>query len=91
MLSRNDTLRAGITKNHKIIEIGPSYNPLTPKAEGWRSYVVDHANRAGLVEKYRNDPSVNLAMIEDVDFVWTGGPLADAVSSEHHGTSWPAM
>lgn len=39
-----------------------------------------------LVEKYRNDPSVDAAKIEDVDFIWTGGPLADAVPVEHHGT-----
>lgn len=86
MPTRDDILRIGITKNQKIIEIGPSYNPLTPKAEGWHSYVVDHADRAGLIEKYRTDPAVNVAKIENVDFVWTEGPLADAVSPEHHGT-----
>src|ERR1700746_895229 len=85
MPNRDDILRTGITKNHKIIEIGPSYNPLTPKAEGWRSYVVDHADRAGLIEKYRKDPSFNIAKIEEVAFVWTEGPLAASVSSEHHG------
>ncbi len=86
MRSREEILRAGITKNDKIIEIGPSYNPLTPKADGWRSYVVDHADRAGLVEKYRTEPSVNVAKIEDVDFVWTGGPLTDSIPAGHHGT-----
>ena len=86
MPTRDDILRTGIAKNHKIIEIGPSYNPLTPKAKGWHSYVVDHTDGAGLIEKYRKDPSVNVGNIEEVDFVWTEGPLAEAVSSKHHGT-----
>ena len=86
MSSRNDILRAGITKNDKVIEIGPSYNPLTPKTDGWRSHVLDHTDRAGLLEKYRNDPSVDMTKIENVDFVWTEGPLAGTVPAEHHGT-----
>jgi hypothetical protein len=86
MSSRDDILRSGITKNDKIIEIGPSYNPLTPKTDGWRSHVLDHTGKAGLVEKYRNDPSVDVTKIENVDFVWADGPLSGAVPAEHHGT-----
>jgi hypothetical protein len=53
MATRDDILRGRITKTDKILEIGPSYSPLAPKADGWRSYVVDHTDRDGLVEKYR--------------------------------------
>jgi hypothetical protein len=49
MPSRDDILRAGVTKTDKIIEVGPSYNPLAPKGNGWHSCVVDHADRAGEV------------------------------------------
>jgi hypothetical protein len=86
MAIRDDMLLAGITKTDKIIEIGPSFSPPTPKAQGWRSYAVDHVDRDGLINKYRNDPSVNVAKIEQVDFVWAEGPLSDAVPAEHHGT-----
>jgi hypothetical protein len=86
MASREEILCEGITKADKIIEIGPSYNPLTPKAEGWRSYIVDHADREGLINKYREVPSVNVANIEPVDFVWTGGAISDSVPAEHRGT-----
>jgi hypothetical protein len=48
--------------------------------------VLDHADRDGLIDKYRHDPSVTVAMIEPVDFVWTQGTLSDAVPLEHHGT-----
>lgn len=86
MADRVATLRQGIEKTDRIIEIGPSFNPLVPKHEGWMVSSVDHADRNGLVEKYRNDPSVNVAMIEPVDFVWTGEALSDSVPPEHHGT-----
>jgi hypothetical protein len=88
MAGRDDMLfaGAGISKTDKIIELGPSFSPLTPKAEGWRSFVVDQADRGGLVSKYSHDPSVNVVKIEPVDFVWTDGPLSDAVPVEHQAT-----
>ena len=86
MPSREELLRAGIKKDHKIIEIGPSYNPLTPKSGGWRSYVVDHTDRDGLINKYRDVSLANVDSIETVDFVWMQGPLSDCVPVEHHGT-----
>jgi hypothetical protein len=86
MASRQDLLRSGITKTDKILEIGPSYNPLAPKAEGWQAYVVDHADRDALINKYGVVPSVDPTMIEDVDFVWTEGALSDCVPAVHHGT-----
>jgi len=86
MASREEILRAGIIKSDKIIEIGPSFNPLTPKRDGWNSFSVDHTDNEGLTDKYRHDPSVNVGLIEQVDFVWTEGKLSDAVPTEHHGT-----
>jgi hypothetical protein len=86
MATREYLLRDRITKTDKILEIGPSYSPLAPKADGWRSYVVDHTDRDGLVEKYRETESVDPAKIEPVDFVWTQGALSDAVPVEHHGS-----
>jgi SAM-dependent methyltransferase len=86
MPNRVEILRDGIARTDKAIEIGPSFNPLVPKSEGWNSRSIDHLDRNGLIEKYRHDPSVNPAMIEAVDFVWTGGALSDVVPVEHHGT-----
>lgn len=70
----------------RIIEIGPSFNPLAPKSEGWNSFSIDHLTRDGLLAKYVGHPGVDLARIEPVDFVWSGGPLSDAVPSEQHGS-----
>lgn len=56
-----------------VLEIGPSYNPITPRAEGFNVTIMDHASREQLVEKYRIHP-VDVSRIEEVDVV--GSDLA---------------
>lgn len=85
MGDRVSLLLSGLSRDSRLIEIGPSYGPLAPKAEGWRTTVVDHADRAALVGKYRGDPSVDSGRIEEVDVVWRGGPLDEAFPSASHG------
>ena len=75
-MSRADMLLASIDRSARIIEIGPSYNPIAPKLDGWNTSTLDHTTRAGLVEKYRGHPGVDVDRIEDVDFVWTRGSIA---------------
>ena len=85
-IDRQDFLLAGLDRSARIIEIGPSYNPIAPKSAGWNTRTLDHATRASLVEKYRGHPGVDVDRIEDVDFVWTSGSMIDAVPSDLHGT-----
>ncbi len=67
------------------LEIGPSYSPLLPKSSGRKIQVVDHASRAELTAKYRSmgltEDKIN--NIEDVDYIWRGGSLVDAVGQSH--------
>jgi hypothetical protein len=49
MLDRVQKLRQPIGKSAQVFELGPSFNPLAPKSEGWRSFVVDP--KAGLSAK----------------------------------------
>jgi SAM-dependent methyltransferase len=79
-------LLVGLTKASKLIEIGPAHNPLVPRSAGWNSFSLDHATRADLITKYAGDSAVDPTRIEEVDFVWHGGSLTDAVPAEHHGT-----
>jgi SAM-dependent methyltransferase len=72
-----------ISKTDKLIEIGPSLNPLAPKADGWHAFSIDHADQDGLRAKYKDDARVDGSKIERVDFVWTSGSLSDAVPAEH--------
>ncbi len=66
------------------LEIGPSYSPLVPKSPGIDIETVDHAPRDELVDKFRAFaiPEDQLALIDDVDHIWTGGSLVDAVGRE---------
>ena len=83
---RQAFLLAGLDRSARLIAIGPSYNPIAPKSAGWDTRTLDHATRASLVEKYRGHRGVDVDRIEDVDFVWTGGSIVDAVPSDLHGT-----
>jgi len=72
---RSGRLLAGLSIEDRLIEIGPSFNPVAAKMAGWKTVVVDHGSRADLVAKYRTAPEVDTTHIEDVDVVWRGGPL----------------
>ena len=68
-MDRKTRILSFLDKAGKGMEIGPSHNPIAPKKEGFDVHIVDHCDRAGLVEKYRPH-GVKLDDIEDVDFVW---------------------
>ena len=77
---RRAVLLEGVAREMRILEVGPSYSPLAPRAEGWNVCVVDHATREELVEKY-SDPAhgVDVSQIEDVDVVWREGRLHEVL------------
>lgn len=72
------------TKEMLLLEVGPSYNPIVTKADGWNIRVVDHATKGELESKYR-EWNVDVSRMEDVDFLWRGGPLHEAIPEELHG------
>lgn len=63
------------------LEIGPSLNPIVPKTSGARVRSVDHTDAATLRAKYADHGGVDVTKIEEVDFVWAGGRLRDAVGA----------
>lgn len=88
MSNRLKRLLKGVTKKHKILEIGPSCNPIAPKAQGWNAWILDHASREDLREKYRRQGRSNelLNKIEEVDFVWSSGPISESIiKKKMHG------
>lgn len=66
------------------LEIGPSYNPIAPKSAGFDVRILDHDTQDGLVAKYRAAglSEAELARIEPVDYVWSGGDIVDAVEPD---------
>jgi 2-polyprenyl-3-methyl-5-hydroxy-6-metoxy-1,4-benzoquinol methylase len=67
-------------KAANALEIGPSYNPILPKKEGYNVVVLDHEDQNGLREKYAKSPAVDVTNIEPVDVVWSSGTLGDAIA-----------
>jgi hypothetical protein len=57
------------------LEIGPSYNPVVPKSTGAKIETIDYTDQAGLIQKYKSEPSVDIRRIEPVDYVSDGKPM----------------
>jgi 2-polyprenyl-3-methyl-5-hydroxy-6-metoxy-1,4-benzoquinol methylase len=74
-------VRTEIGTSATALEIGPSYNPILPKKDGYNVTVLDHDDEAGLIEKYSNLPLVS--NIEPVDLVWQDGPLSLVLRNRH--------
>ena len=85
-MSRADLIRRNYNKSMHLIEIGPSYNPIVPKADGWKTTVIDHANQADLIAKYSAMGLPDTSKIEPVDFVWHDADLTTIVPERLHGT-----
>ena len=85
-MNRNDKILGALDRSMRVLEIGPLSTPIAPKSEGWRTIVVDHTTRDALVEKYGSDPNVDTSRIEEVDVVWSDGPLHESVPRDWHGT-----
>ena len=73
-----------VSREMKILEIGPAYNPIAPRSQGWNSFSLDHATQEELRTKYRGQQLVD--RIEPVDYLWKGGPIETAVPKREHGT-----
>lgn len=80
---RRDVLLRGIDVAAGFgLEIGPSLNPIVPKASGARVRSVDHADASTLRAKYEHHVGVDTSRIEEVDHVWAGGRLRNAVRED---------
>ncbi len=84
-MDRKQKALCGITKSMRGLEIGPSYQPVAAKREGWNVQIVDHIDRESLRKKY-GDCSVDVDAIEEVDFICPDNDFLSAVPKEAHGT-----
>ncbi len=75
-MNRQEKALRHINKAGRGIEIGPSYNPLAPKRDGYHVHIIDHMSQQQLIAKYENH-NVNVNDIEEVDFIWSGQSFAD--------------
>lgn len=82
-MNRNKVLLASIDKSGFGLEVGPSHRPAAPKREGYNVEIVDHLDRDGLIEKYRNH-NLSLDAIEEVDYIWSGQPYEELTGKNNH-------
>jgi SAM-dependent methyltransferase len=76
--SRQEKALTGLDIRGLGLEIGPSHNPIAPKAKGFNIHILDHLSATELKIKYKGH-GLNLDNIEDVDFVWNGEPLSELI------------
>jgi SAM-dependent methyltransferase len=74
-MQRADFLRSLIQTEGTGLEIGPSYNPLLPKRDGYSIRTLDYAGAEELRRKYEHDPHVDAGAIEEVDYVLKDGSI----------------
>ena len=77
--ARKDKLLAGLVQKDNLgLEIGALCRPLLLKEDGPVIY-VDHADTQTLRTKYKDDPSVDVNAIVEVDAVWGSNTLQQAL------------
>ena len=83
---RSAKLLVGIDPLARLLEVGASYSPIAPRSEGWNTKIVDHASRERLVQKYKGIPNLWVDRIEEVDYIWVDGPIAESIPRDSLGT-----
>jgi glycosyltransferase involved in cell wall biosynthesis len=84
-MTRQEVIRGRFNRAMQLIEIGPSYNPVVAKVDGWQTTTIDHASRDDLLKKYRSMGVETADRIEPVDYVWQDGPLTALIPQCMHG------
>jgi SAM-dependent methyltransferase len=83
-MNRKKMLLSMFDSAGKGLEIGPSFNPLVPKSEGYNVEILDHSSAEGLKTKYANAPNVDTNLIEEVDYISDGGSMLKVINMTGH-------
>jgi glycosyltransferase involved in cell wall biosynthesis len=86
IMTREELIRGHFDRTMQLIELGPSYNPIVAKADGWQTTTIDHASQSDLLQKYGSMGVATVDRIEHVDYVWQDGPLTTLIPPSLHGT-----
>jgi len=86
-MDRRTLILRGIDKaGSRGVEIGPFFSPMAPKKDGWNTVVIDFTDGEELrriAAKHPSEAIQKMAVnIEDVDVVWQGQPIDDAVAAK---------
>jgi SAM-dependent methyltransferase len=76
-MDRIAELRKYVTCDMEGIEIGPFFNPLVPKREGFRSISIDVFTQDQLREYAQRDPNISDEKVDEIESVDLIGPAQD--------------
>jgi SAM-dependent methyltransferase len=85
-MDRLERLRAGVSRDADVLEIGPYFNPIAPRREGYRVTTIDIFATEELRHRAAHDPNLGprrVADIEDVDLVGSACDLADLTVAKY--------
>lgn len=82
LINFREQIRSQITLSELGLEIGPSFNPIASKSNGYNVHIIDHLDKDGLIEKYLNHQNTPIENIEDVDYVWNGERYSKLIGNE---------
>jgi len=82
-MDRTERILKLISKSDKGLEIGPSHSPIAPKKDGYNAEIIDHLSKQQLIEQYTGH-GVDLDVIEDVDYVWSGQSYTELTGKRDH-------
>jgi len=81
-MGRSEQLRSMFNAAGKGLEIGPSHNPLMPKAAGFDVEVLDYLGAEDLRKKY-SAAGLDVSAVEEVDFVSDGRSMTEVIGDRH--------
>jgi Methyltransferase domain len=77
-MTRSEILRSMFEASGKGLEIGPSHNPLMPKAAGFDVEIFDYLDASALRSKYAA-AGVDVSAVEEVDYIADGRPMTEVI------------
>lgn len=79
-MDRIDRLREGIERDALGIEIGPWFNPIVPKREGFNVLVADYFDTQALRQRAMDDAGISDAEAERIEEVDFAGSVSDLLA-----------
>lgn len=83
-MTREAFLKSLVNLEGRGLEIGPGYNPLVPKQEGFQVETADYTDADGLRRKYAGNRHVDVSRIEPVDHVLSAAGLFQTIGKSAH-------
>jgi len=80
-LDRKDKILYKCNLDGVGLEIGPSFNPILPKQEGYNVETLDVLDKKGLQERFFEH---DVSKIEEVDYIWNGGSYSGLIGKTNY-------